>query len=166
MRFCFTITLLLASNFCLAQVGALKGYVVNIDDSTYVSGISVALLDSSGTAASTYTDEKGYFEIFGIKFGFYDLKLAVVAYPVKLVKRIEIAPNVVSERRINFPDPCSPAKDKICPRGHSNMIIPIIYGMPDNTLIRRAKNGKVFLGGCLVSYCDPKWHCKLHKIVF
>jgi len=32
--------------------------------------------------------------------------------------------------------------------------------------MKRAKKGKIWLGGCVITECDPKWYCKIHKIEF
>ena len=51
-----------------------------------------------------------------------------------------------------------------CPKGHSDQIIPIVYGYPGPKLMREANECKVKLGGCIVQESDPKWYCKIHKI--
>ena len=45
-----------------------------------------------------------------------------------------------------------------CPICNKTMV-KIIYGEPDLKLFERAEQKKVFLGGCLVSDNDPKYHC-------
>lgn len=61
---------------------------------------------------------------------------------------------------------CEPAA-KICPVGnHSNRIVPVTYGLPGDKLRRKAEKGKVKLGGCLISGCDPQWYCKKHNRMF
>jgi hypothetical protein len=64
-----------------------------------------------------------------------------------------------------FPNPCKKSV-KVCPENHTNKLIPIVYGLPGEKLIRKAKKGKVMLGGCIVTDCDPKWYCKVHKLMF
>jgi|GEM_PF-3866626 len=56
---------------------------------------------------------------------------------------------------------------KMCPQGgHTNNIIPIAYGLPTGATFRRAKRNEVFLGGCIVTDCDPSWYCGTHKLTF
>ncbi len=56
---------------------------------------------------------------------------------------------------------------KICPVGnHSKHIVPVLYGLPGEKLRRKADKGKVKLGGCLISGCDPQWYCKIHDKTF
>ncbi len=61
---------------------------------------------------------------------------------------------------------CEPAA-KICPfENHTNQIVPVVYGLPGAKLRRKADKGKVKLGGCLISGCDPQWYCKIHDKTF
>jgi hypothetical protein len=41
----------------------------------------------------------------------------------------------------------------------SKEVIPIVYGLPSPRLIKDAKKGKFFLGGCVVTGNDPNWYC-------
>jgi len=47
-----------------------------------------------------------------------------------------------------------------CPKCKSSKIIPIIYGYPMPSVMRRAEKGLVELGGCVVGKNDPTHHCK------
>lgn len=56
-----------------------------------------------------------------------------------------------------------------CPKNHTDSIIPIVYGLiaeRGNTYIKNMADEKVRYSGCLVTDCDPKFYCKLHKIEF
>ena len=49
----------------------------------------------------------------------------------------------------------------LCPICNLNKdVIPIIYGLPDNELFKEGENGKVKLGGCIITDNDPQWYCK------
>ena len=81
----------------------------------------------------------------------------------------EIIENVAIESQqkvldVTYPKPCISNK-KICPKGHSNKIIPIAYGFPSNRMMEKAKKGKIRLGGCEPSSCK-KWYCKEHQLEF
>lgn len=45
-----------------------------------------------------------------------------------------------------------------CPNCNSKLVN-IIYGMPDTDALEKAKNGKLFLGGCMIEDKNPKYHC-------
>ena len=51
-----------------------------------------------------------------------------------------------------------------CIGEHTDHIVPIVYGMPTEEVMRKAKLGLVHLGGCVMSNSDPKFYCTLHKI--
>ena len=52
----------------------------------------------------------------------------------------------------------------ICPKNHTDSIVPIIYGMPNEELFMQADSGLVWLGGCEITDDDKYWHCKKHNI--
>jgi len=52
-------------------------------------------------------------------------------------------------------------KEKIeCPRCKSKNVIPILYGYPMLSAMRKAEKGLIELGGCCIGENDPNWHCK------
>ena len=67
---------------------------------------------------------------------------------------------------IKYPGPCTYFKNKPrkCVGSHTDNIIPIVYGLPSKIMIKKAKKGKIHLGGCEVSKCDPYFFCKTHNI--
>ena len=50
-----------------------------------------------------------------------------------------------------------------CPECGADKTIPIAYGLPSKELRREVEEGKVHLGGCLVTGDDPKWYCPICK---
>lgn len=65
------------------------------------------------------------------------------------------------------PAPCPyyyPATSRpACVGGHTDRLLPILYGRPTPQTQRRARQGQVVLRGCLVSGCDPRYYCPVHK---
>ena len=55
------------------------------------------------------------------------------------------------------------AQRPACVGGHTNRLLPIVYGRPTPQTVRRARQGQVVLRGCLVSGCDPRYYCPVHK---
>ena len=45
-----------------------------------------------------------------------------------------------------------------CPNCGEKML-EIVYGMPGPEIIDDVEKGLVFLGGCMISDCDPVYHC-------
>ncbi len=54
----------------------------------------------------------------------------------------------------------------VCPRGHTNYIIPIIYGLPTLPAVERSRRNEILLGGCIIEEHAPNWYCRLHKLSF
>ena len=46
-----------------------------------------------------------------------------------------------------------------CPSCKSKKVIPVIYGLPGNELMKEAEEGKVALGGCVINGNESMWHC-------
>jgi hypothetical protein len=46
---------------------------------------------------------------------------------------------------------------------HTDRLLPIVYGRPASQTQRLAQQGKVVLRGCLISGCDPRYYCPIHK---
>ena len=51
------------------------------------------------------------------------------------------------------------ADDFVCTKCGSKNTVRIVYGYPSQETLEIAKNGKVVLGGCIISDNDPVWHC-------
>jgi len=47
-----------------------------------------------------------------------------------------------------------------CPNCGSKNVIPIVYGLPEHEAFEREKRGEIILGGCLIDFDSPNWHCK------
>ncbi|RZK50038.1 MAG: hypothetical protein EOO59_16140 [Hymenobacter sp.] len=65
------------------------------------------------------------------------------------------------------PAPCPyryPAASRpACVGGHTDRLLPIVYGRPTPHTLRQAQQGRLVLRGCLVSGCDPRYYCPIHK---
>ncbi len=76
---------------------------------------------------------------------------------------------------INYPPGCefnNSRENKTCPVcGKSDETIPIYYGLLINRIKGKKKNEKkagvdYYVGGCVISGCDPHWYCKRDKRKF
>ena len=47
-----------------------------------------------------------------------------------------------------------------CPKCGSIRTVPIVFGLPNETGMDKARRGDIHLGGCLVSGNDPEFICK------
>jgi len=55
-------------------------------------------------------------------------------------------------------------KCPVCLR--SNPILPITYGMPTPKMFKKARKGKMYLGGCVIEENSPKFYCKRDEFEF
>ena len=52
-------------------------------------------------------------------------------------------------------------KKGVCPICRlTKSVVPIVYGLPDQTLFRSAKKGKIVLAGCIIPEYPLKFYCK------
>ena len=64
-----------------------------------------------------------------------------------------------AEKRKRDVDPCPKC-------GHSDLVVPIVYGYPTNEAMEAAERGEVILGGCEVGDIDPRCLCHRCQIYF
>ncbi|MBP5312370.1 MAG: hypothetical protein J6112_06015 [Clostridia bacterium] len=50
-----------------------------------------------------------------------------------------------------------------CPKCGSKDIIPILYGMPSYEVLKEVDEGKLKLGGCVISGTEPRYYCQSCK---
>ena len=144
-----------------SQTGTFKGHVLDRNDHIDFPGVSVEILQGNKTIAKTQTDYYGNFSFNNLNFGAYQLKLAYVVY-LPLIQDLNFTTtDTIFE--FSYPEPC-PESSNVCPINSSDKLIPIVYGLPSKKTFKESKRGKVKLGGCVVTMCDPKWYCKKHKI--
>jgi hypothetical protein len=56
---------------------------------------------------------------------------------------------------VNF----SKRKPAKCPGCGARKVVRILYGFPADDAFDAAEKGKLVIGGCVVSECDPAWQC-------
>jgi hypothetical protein len=140
------------------------GNIKYSEDSTAFSGLLIIILRDSTIITGGVTDVNGNYQIKDIPFGTYNIKLSQIGFRDKLISNVEIN-SYQKNMDFVFPSPCR-TMSRECPSGHSDEIIPIVYGLPGKRLLKKAERGAVKLGGCVITDCDPKWHCKRHNIDF
>ncbi|MEK6954599.1 MAG: hypothetical protein AABX01_06310 [Candidatus Micrarchaeota archaeon] len=47
-----------------------------------------------------------------------------------------------------------------CPKCNSMEAVRIEYGMPDESMLKAAEEGKIIIGGCEREAYSPIWRCK------
>jgi hypothetical protein len=164
MRTIGTLLFLLTGTVSFSQSGGLKGQI--LDNGQYpFAGLTIRVLDGDSVVTWTTTDGNGDYKVENIKAGLYSLSIQHLGFKERVIKDVSITADEIRQFDINHPGPCTESL-KICPKGHTDGLIPIIYGLPGKKLMKKAHKGQIRLGGCIVTDCDPKWYCKTHEIEF
>ncbi|MEP0211806.1 MAG: carboxypeptidase-like regulatory domain-containing protein [Cellulophaga sp.] len=149
-----------------SQTGSVSGKVIFKLDSLSVPGATVII---SGTKIGAAADINGAFEIPKLKEGNYDLVVEAIGYGKDTIQNVIVNNNSKTKITLGLPAGKCHVKtsSKKCPiDGKTKNVIPILYGLPREKTIRKMKKGKVKLGGCEVTGCEPNWFCKEHKQEF
>jgi hypothetical protein len=115
-------------------------------------------------------DTTGTYLIRDLLEGDYNLELYSLQVENRRLnlKDIHVADDSVAKVSIIYPGPCKFIYPKdykpVCPFNHKDSIVRIVYGFPSGKNMRKAKEGKIYLGGCIITNCDPKYYCKIHKL--
>ena len=160
-------SLLNLTTYC--QTGKIRGRITNTaieSDLKYIT-IYLAHGDTLVKDKGANTDSLGNFTIDEIPLGQYCLLVQQLGFRDFILDSLTISNATILTLNLNYPPPCDKrlAKNEKpkCIGGHTDNIIPISYGLPFKRTLRKAKRGKVFLAGCNISWCDPRFYCKLHK---
>ena len=162
MKTIFTIIAFFTLSFGFSQNGELSGSITEKNIKTGFPGLTVELINNGKVLFETQTDFDGKYNFKNIPLGKYSMNISGAGMRKEAVENIEIKTQHIIINYI-YPNLCV-ANKKVCPKGHNDNIIPIIYGLPTKKLIKKAENKKVILGGCARS-CE-KWHCVEHNLDF
>jgi hypothetical protein len=123
----------------------------------------VSLKHAGSIIQEAVPDAEGRFTLNDVEKGFYNL---IVKRPFR-EDYLADSLLVVTDNPVYLNIyPCFQPKGEIpkCVGGHTDQIIPIVYGRPIAETMTNAKEGLVRIGGCMVTGCDPNYYCTLHKI--
>jgi hypothetical protein len=162
MKSIFTIIIFFTLSFGFSQNGELSGIITERNIEKGFPGLTVELINNGKVIFETQTDFDGKYNFKNIPLGTYSMEISGAGMRKEAVENIEIKTQHIIINYV-YPNLCV-ANKKICPKGHSDNIIPIVYGLPTKKLIKKAENKKVILGGCALSY--EKWHCVEHNLDF
>ena len=162
MKTIFTIIAFFTLSFGFSQNGELTGSITERNLRTGFPGLTVELINNRKVLFETQTDFDGKYSFKNIPSGTYSLEISGAGMKKETVENIEINTQHIIINYI-YPNLCVTNK-KVCPKGHNDNIIPIVYGIPTKRMIKKAENKKVILGGCAL-HCE-KWHCVVHDLDF
>jgi hypothetical protein len=166
MHYTLLLLLLTSPLYALGQITHLRGMVMDSQANKGFWSAIVLFKQADKVITGASTDSTGVFLVKRIPIGVYTVTIESVGY------RTETLPNVVISAdtllpTISFPGPCQyvyPKEKQItCIGGHTDHIVPIVYGFPGKRLLKKAKQEKVYLAGCQTTGCDPQYYCLTHK---
>jgi hypothetical protein len=166
MKKLFLLLFLSLATSSFGQKGSIEGSVVFKLDSTALAGAFVYINE---TKSGTKADINGKFKLANLSPGEYELVFEIVGYGKDTLTNVVVNNDSVKKIILGLPPgPCyKNTNSKECPvDGKSKSVIPILYGFPDKKMIRKRDKGKIKLGGCEVTGCEPNWFCKIHQLEF
>ncbi len=167
MRFIFIQIFFLISLNAICQNGQILGRI-ETDDAFFInSEFSILLKQGDSIINKVYPNSNRYFGFKNITSGYYRIVITRILQREVTMDSIYVTNDSTINLILAYPGPCkfvyiNEQKPK-CLDGHSDHIIPIIYGYPTQKMMKKAKKGLIHLGGCIVTDCDPKYYCTIHK---
>ena len=131
-------------------------------------GATVLLKADTATLTGCSTNQDGSFRLEKQKLTNRNcfIEVSSLGYRTKTVRLTGVATNP-APLRVLMPGFCpyAPAHGRTpaCVNGHTDHVVPIAYGLPSAKMMAKAKAGKVYLGGCQLTGCDPHYYCLIHK---
>jgi hypothetical protein len=164
-----TYIIICSSLSSVGQTGTLKIDMTITD--TVRAAMVLCFLQKEDKVINTLWLQKGSIAIMrNIPKGTYRLKLSAIGVRDAYTEGISINDGDTTIVAASFPGPCKYDHPKnykpVCPYSHRSGIIKIVYGLPSAGMMEDAERGWVWLGGCEITGCDPKYYCKKHKVEF
>ena len=148
-----------------AQVTNLTGTVKDTESEHGFPAATLLFKQGEATVTGASTDSAGHFRLASMAPGTYDVEIQALGFRVKTVRGVVVpttGPFVLA-----FPGPCTclyaGSQRPACVGGHTDHLLPIVYGLPGKRALARAKAGKIYLGGCQITGCDPRYYCPFHQ---
>lgn len=156
------ILLILSYPTILAQsFSTIKGTAKIFTDGEMEIPLAQLLQNGKYTNYAAQTDLDGNFSIPNVPVGRYCLMLSTVTTP-KHFYDLEVTPGETLFS-VTVPGACVSYSRKICPFGHKDKLIPILYGELTDQELRKISKDKARSGW--TGRCE-RWHCKKHDIDF
>jgi len=160
---CLALLLAFASD---AQTCILTGQVISSQANSGLPGATVLLKRDTVVVAGCSTNQDGNFQLIKPAGQGYAIEVKALGYRPRTASLTGSVANP-APMRILMPGFCPYAykrnKKPACIGGHINQVVPIIYGLPSAQTMEKVKRGKLYLGGCEATGCDPGYYCLIHK---
>jgi hypothetical protein len=147
------------------QTGCISGFIYSKKDSSGIVGANIIMNEVNTTIIS---DNSGYFEVCDLKPRKYSFGIAIIGYKDTSINKVQVISDLSNHLTIYLSE-CGydlPEKSNVCPIcGKSDMVIPILYEVATNKMLKRSKQGTVYLGGHRTG-CDATFYCKRDSIKY
>ena len=162
-------------SLCSAQNGEIYGklLIANNEFGGKTVGETYVVFQSESKTDSVKVNEKLEFSIKNLKAETYNLSISPRSYPTRQSFKIKLKDSEKVEANLPYSPVCPYKEEKTnCPKCNSQKdVIPISYGMGVVILSpKERKQGKKIqktkAGGCIISDCQPNWHCEKDNIDF
>jgi hypothetical protein len=156
------------SFFGNSQNGQIAAHLSSTNPLYNTSGLHIVLKKGYMVMNETKTDGEGKFHINSISPGWYTLVIDHIGYRWEFtMDSIKMVKDSTLQLEIDYPGLCrfvyENEKNPKCKEGHTDNIIPIVYGKPLRETVQKAEKGLIYLGGCMVTDRDPHYYCTIHK---
>lgn len=171
MKLILSVYLLFFSAQGFSQTGKLIGHLTDTSKSAHDFPFRIIMHQAGGAFSQiAQTDSNGSFQLNNIPPGSYIVFATRSGYRSEIKNHITIKKGQDIEINMPYPKPCiylyPVGYIPHCPVNKNDAVIPVVYGKPTENVVKEGKEGKVFLGGCVVSGCDPHYYCTVHRIEF
>jgi hypothetical protein len=167
VKLSLTILLLLFASLLFGQKGSIRAIITKSDS---LSEDKIIFIELSAAGKQIYSgyqmfDKPIVFDT--LTPGIYSLSLRITGQRTVLADSLIVSGSNTINVKLSYPGLCpysfSSDSKPFCLSNHTDQIIPVVYGYPNQSTIKKAKKGEVYLGGCSTTECDPNFYCKLHK---
>ncbi len=167
MRNIFTIIFLslLTNIFC--QNSQISGHITLSNSETEYKNLTILLVKNDSVITGAVPNETGFYKLEKkVPTGKYRIKITQLAARDFVLDSVSVYKDI--DLNILYTGKCLYVKSRKpkCIKNHYDKIIPIVYGLPSEKTMRKAKKGLIHLGGCEIYGCDPNYYCTIHKIEF
>lgn len=127
------------------------------------------LIRKKDLATKITVTKSGSYLIKYLREGNYNLELHSFEFGSRRlsIDSVNVIKDSITTLKVVYSGPCKFAYTKhykpVCPYNHPDKIVKIVYGFPSDKTMSKAKKGLIHLGGCVVTDCDPKYYCTIHK---
>lgn len=169
MKFLLTLGFFLFSLTVYSQSGQIVGHIINRD--TLLAYNFWTIILKRGDSSIKETTTAANFKFQNIPKGVYSLSIKQIGQRDFIIDSLQVLKDRIITLNLSYPPPCNftyltylkSGKPKCIIDGHIDNIIPIVYGLPKQKILKKAKKGLVHLSSCIVSNCDPHYYCTIHK---